>query len=62
MPYRKPKFIVSLQPTMGLGPVISFSVTGNKAEKILAILDPDIKKDKEKKECSSGTLERFFER
>ena len=56
----KPKFILSLQSTHGKSPKVSYEVTGNKAEKILAIIDPDIKKANKKRECTSITLEQFF--
>tara|TARA_B100001094_G_scaffold99964_1_gene96137 strand:+ start:618 stop:803 length:186 start_codon:yes stop_codon:yes gene_type:complete len=57
----KPKYILSLQSTIGSSPKISFEITGNKTEKILALIRNDIHKAQTKKECSSGTLERFFE-
>ena len=60
MPSRKPKYVISLQSTHGISPKISFEVTGAKAEKILDILQPDIAKDRKKKETTSITLDRFF--
>jgi len=60
MPSRRPKFVISLQSTQGTSPKLSFEVTGAKAEKILDILQPDIAKDRKKKETTSITLDRFF--
>ena len=60
MPSRKPKYVISLQSTHGISPKHSFEVTGAKALKILEILQPDIEKDRKKKETTSITLDRFF--
>ena len=60
MARRKPKYVISLQSTQGTNPKVSFEVTGHKAERILDLLESDIAKDKKKKECTSITLEQFF--
>ena len=56
----KPKYILSLQSTIGLSPKISFEITGNKADKILSLLQNDIHKANKKRECTTATLEKFF--
>ena len=60
MARRKPKYVISLQSTHGINPKVSFECSGYKAEKILDLLQSDIAKDKKKKECTSITLEQFF--
>ena len=60
MPQRKPKYVISLQPTQGLSKPISFTVTGAKAERILDLLRPDIEKHKDRTKPTSATLEPFF--
>ena len=60
MARRKPKYVISLQSTHGISKSISFTVSGYKAQKILDLLESDIEKDKKQKECTSITLERFF--
>ena len=60
MPQRKPKFVISLQPTQGLSKPIVFTCTGAKAEKILNLLQSDLEKHKKLTQPSSTTLEPFF--
>ncbi len=60
MPQRKPKYVISLQPTQGLSKPISFTVTGSKAEKILGLLQSDMEKHKKLTKPVSATLEPFF--
>ena len=60
MPNRKPKYVISLQPTQGLSPAISFTVTGSKAERILDLLRSDIEKHQKLAKPVSATLEPFF--
>ena len=60
MARRKPKYVISLQSTHGINPQVSFTVSGYKAEKILDLLESDIAKDKKEKECTSITLDQFF--
>ena len=60
MPSRKPKFVISLQPTQGLSKPISFTCTGAKAERILDLLQSDIEKHKKLTQPVSATLEPFF--
>tara|TARA_B100000287_G_scaffold346383_1_gene333980 strand:- start:459 stop:665 length:207 start_codon:yes stop_codon:yes gene_type:complete len=60
MARRKPRYVISLQPTQGLSPAISFTVTGGKAEKILDLLQSDIDKHHKNTEPRSATLEPFF--
>ena len=56
----KPKYVISLQSTQGTSPKLSFEVSGCKAEKILDLIQSDVYKHKKKTECTSITLERFF--
>ena len=60
MPSRKPKFVISLQPTQGLSKPIVFTVTGGKAERVLDILQSDLEKHKKLTQPVSATLEPFF--
>ena len=60
MPSRKPKFVISLQPTQGLSKPIVFTVTGSKAEKILDLLRFEMEKHKQRTKPVSATLEPFF--
>ena len=60
MPSRKPKFVISLQPTQGISAPITMTVTGTKAEKILDVLQSDLQKYKKKTQTVSVTLEPFF--
>ena len=60
MPNRKPRYVISLQPTQGISPPLTFSVTGGKAEKILNLLQTDIDKHKDRTKPISATLEPFF--
>ena len=60
MPRRKPKFVISLQPTQGTSPKISFEVSGAKAEKIIDLIQSDVAKHKKKTQSVSATLLPFF--
>ena len=60
MSRRKPKYVISLQSTQGTSPKLSFEVSGFKAEKILDLIQSDVAKHKKTTECTSITLERFF--
>ena len=60
MPSRRPKFVISLQSTQGKTPPLTFEVTGAKAEKVLDLLESDIKTHRQKTETVSATLEPFF--
>ena len=61
MGYRSSKkFILTLQPVNGGGRAITFEVTPNKADKVLALLMPEIEKKEKSMVTSSITLDRFF--
>ena len=61
MGYRSSKkFILTLQPVNGGGRAITFEVTPNKADKVLALLMPEIEKKEKEVKATSITLERFF--
>jgi len=60
MPTRKPKYVISLQPTQGISPPITFTVAGSKAERILDLLRSDLEKHQKTTEPNSATLEPFF--
>ena len=60
MPSRKPKYVISLQSTQGTNPTLSFEVTGHKAQKIIDLIRSDVAKHKKKTECTSITLDQFF--
>ena len=61
MGYRSSKkFVVTLQPVNGGGRAITFECTGNKADKVLALLMPEIEKKEKEVKATSITLERFF--
>ena len=55
------RWIITLQQTNGGNPLLTFEVTHAKAEKILGILEPDIKKKMKQMETTSATLDVFFE-
>lgn len=58
---KKPKYILLLQRTDGNPPSVSFEITENKFEKIIKLLQPEIKKRIAKVEnCTSVSLEEFF--
>tara|TARA_Y100001963_G_C6441621_1_gene291670 strand:- start:57 stop:254 length:198 start_codon:yes stop_codon:yes gene_type:complete len=61
MGYRSSKkFILTLQPVNGGGRAITFEVTPNKADKVLALLMPEIEKKEKEVKATSITLEQFF--
>ena len=61
MGYRSSKrFVLTLQPVNGGGRAITFEVTPNKADKVLALLMPEIEKKEKEVKATSITLERFF--
>ena len=61
MGYRSSKkFVLTLQPVNGGGRAITFEVTPNKADKVLALLMPEIEKKEKEVRATSITLEQFF--
>ena len=54
------KFVLTLQPVNGGGRALTFEVTPNKADKVLALLMPEIEKKEKSMTTSSVTLEQFF--
>ena len=54
------KFVLTLQPVNGGGRAITFEVTPNKADKVIALLMPEIEKSKKNTTTSSITLDNFF--
>ena len=54
------KYVVRLQPVNGGSRALTFEITGNKADKVLALLMPEIEKKEKSIKASSITLERFF--
>ena len=58
---KKPKYILLLQRTDGNPPSVSFEITENKFQKVIQLLQPEIKKRIEKAEkCTSVSLLDFF--
>ena len=58
---KKPKYILLLQRTDGTPPSVSFEITENKFQKVVQLLEPEIKKRMEKSEkCTSVSLMDFF--
>ena len=61
MGYRSSKkFVLTLQPVNGGGRAITFEVTPKKADKVLALLMPEIEKKEKEVRATSITLEQFF--
>ena len=56
----KPKYIITLQTSNGGSPKVSYEIPGGKAQRILDIIYADIEKSNKKKQCSSITLDMFF--
>ena len=57
---RKQKYVISIQPTKGGNAPIYFEISETKAQKIIDLLNPEIKKRKEKLSCVTASLLPFF--
>ena len=57
----KPNYTVIIQSNTFGGQKISFCISENKAYKLFQLLEPESKKKAARENCSSITLERFFE-
>ena len=55
------KYVVRLQPVNGGDRALTFEITGNKADKVLALLMPEMEKKEKQVKATSITLERFFD-
>jgi|TARA_R100001443_G_scaffold7644_2_gene16987 hypothetical protein len=53
-------FTITLQNNQGNSARAAFEVSPLKAQKIIDMLHPEIKKAKKKRECSSVKLDSFF--
>ena len=56
----KPNYTVIIQSNTFGGTKVSFCISENKADKLFQLLEPEAKKKAAKENCSSITLERFF--
>ena len=54
------KYVVRLQPVNGGSRALTFEITGNKADKVLALLMPEIDKKEKEVNATSITLMQFF--
>lgn len=53
-------FTITLQSNQGNSARAAFTVSASKAQKIINMMEPEIKKKKKQMECSSVKLDSFF--
>jgi len=56
----KKTFTITLQSNQGISPQVAFVVSGAKAEKIIDMIQPEIKKKKKQMESSSVKITDFL--
>tara|TARA_B100000214_G_C23724314_1_gene515774 strand:+ start:264 stop:458 length:195 start_codon:yes stop_codon:yes gene_type:complete len=57
---RKQKYVISIQQSKGVNAPLYFEISETKAQKIIDLLNPEIKKRRKQMECIPATLIPFF--
>ena len=57
---RKQKYVISIQQSKGGNAPLYFEISETKAQKIIDLLIPEIKKRRKQMECITATLIPFF--